>query len=114
MKEIMAKESSTEDQSVASFAYSPADETMPFLFEFQRPLDELADMLLSHFAGRTASMRDIYCEHSVGRPFLSRHYKDVLGNMEAAKKVFVIDPEGKKRRRNSFADRLLVTFSKVV
>lgn len=110
MKEIMAKESSTEDQGVASFAYSPADETMPFLFEFQRPLDDLADMLLHDFAGRTKSMREIYCEHSVGRPFLSRHYKNVLGKLEADEKVSVVDPEGKKRRKNSFADRLLVTF----
>jgi three-Cys-motif partner protein len=37
MKEIMHKESSTEDQGVASFAYSPADESMPFLFELTRP-----------------------------------------------------------------------------
>lgn len=110
MKEIMAKESSTEDQGVASFAYSPADETMPFLFEFQRPLDDLAEMLLHDFAGRTETMRDIYCEHSVGRPFLSRHYKNVLGKLEADEKVSVVDPEGRTRRKNSFADRLLVTF----
>ncbi|PZX23688.1 three-Cys-motif partner protein TcmP [Rhodobacter capsulatus] len=110
MKEIMAKESSTEEQGVSSFAYSPADETMPFLFEFQRPLDELGDMLTRAFSGQTISMRDIYCQHSVGRPYLSRHYKEVLGKLEEADKIKVTDPEGKKRRKNSFADRLLVTF----
>jgi three-Cys-motif partner protein len=110
MKEIMTKESSTEDQGVASFAYSPADETMPFLFEFQRPLDDLEELLLEGFAGQSASMVDIYREHSIGHPYLSRHYKNVLGKLEDAGKVSVADPEGKKRRKNSFADRLIVTF----
>lgn len=110
MKDIMAKESSTEDQGVAAFAYSPADETMPFLFEFQRPLDDLAKMLPAAFAGRTLSMYDIFREHSVGRPYLSRHYKNVLGELEADGIVSVNDPEGKKRKKGSFADRLLVTF----
>jgi len=110
MKEIMAKESSTKDQGVASFAYSPADESMPLLFELQRPLDDLARMLPDAFAGKSLSMREIYCEHSVGRPYLSRHYKNVLGELEAEGKISVSDPEGKTRRKNSFADRLLVTF----
>lgn len=110
MKEIMAGESSTEDQGVASFAYSPADETMPFLFEFQRPLDDLAKMLPVTFAGQTLSMREIYCKHSVGRPYLSRHYKKVLDELAVGGIISVSDPNGKKRRKNSFADRLLVTF----
>lgn len=110
MKEIMAKESSTEDQGVASFAYSPADETMPFLFEFQRPLDDLADMLLESFKGRTLSMHEIYREHSVGRPYLSRHYKDVLKKLEGEGLISVYDPDGKKRNRRFFPPRLIVKF----
>ena len=112
MKEIMAKESSTEDQGVASFAYSPADETMPFLFEFQRPLDDLATMLIDSFDGRTLSMHNIYREHSVGRPYLSRHYKDVLKKLESEGQIEVADPDGKKRNKRFFPDRLLVTFPK--
>ena len=112
MKEIMAKESSTEDQGVASFAYSPADETMPFLFEFQRPLDDLATMLIDNFGGRTLSMYDIYREHSVGRPYLSRHYKDVLKKLESEGLIKVTDPKGKKRTKRYFPDRLIVAFPK--
>ena len=41
MKDIMAKESTTADQGVPSFAYSPADESMPLLFELSRPLEDL-------------------------------------------------------------------------
>lgn len=109
MKSIMAAASTTSDQGVASFAYSPADETMPLLFELTRPLDELEGLLRKDFAGRTASMWDIYREHSVGRRYLSRHYKDILKKMEDAGVVEVRDPENKKRARG-FADRLLVTF----
>ncbi len=41
MKDIMAGASSSTEQGVASFDYSPADESMPLLFELNRPLDDL-------------------------------------------------------------------------
>jgi len=109
MKGIMAGASSTSDEGVASFAYSPADESMPLLFELTRPLHDLERMLREEFAGRTLSMADIYREHSVGRPYLSKHYKDVLKKMEDTGLIQVSDPEAKKRVKG-FADRLLVTF----
>lgn len=110
MKEIMAAASSTADQGVGSFAYSPADESMPLLFELTRPLDELEGMLKYNYAGRTISMRDIYESHSVGRPYLSKHYKDVLKKMEESEEISVIDPTGKSRRRGTFPERLMVSF----
>lgn len=109
MKGVMASASSSSDQGVASFAYSPADETMPLLFELTRPIDDLEGMLREDFAGRSISMLDLYREHSVGRPYLSKHYKEVLRKMEEDSAVQVRDPEGKKRSRG-FADRLIVTF----
>lgn len=112
MKDIMSAASSTSDQGVASFAYSPADVSMPLLFELARPLDDLEGMLKQEYAGKTMSMRAIYEKHSVGRPYISKHYKSILTKMEEAGAVTVKDPEGKSRRRGSFADRLLVTFPK--
>jgi len=53
MKEIMAAESSLHEQGVPSFHYSPADIRFPLLFELNRPLDDLEEMLLTGFAGRT-------------------------------------------------------------
>lgn len=114
MKQIMAGASSIADQGVASFAYSPADQSMPLLFELTRPLDDLEGMLKTEYAGKTVSMLDIYQDHSVGRSYLSKHYKDVLKKMEEAGYISVCDPEGKVRRKGSFADRLLVTFPKMV
>lgn len=110
MKEIMSKESSTEDQGVASFTYSPADESMPLLFELQRPIDDLQNMLQDEFVGKDISVDDIYLTHSVGRPFLKRHYKSVLLSLEQEGRIVVSDPQGKSRRPNTLADRLLIRF----
>lgn len=110
MKDIMSRESSTEDQGVASFAYSPADETMPFLFEFQRPIDDLKKMLVEEYHGKKLSVNDIYEQHSVGRPYLRRHYKSVIKELEKNELVTVTDPDKKKRRKGALPDRLLIEF----
>lgn len=107
MKEIMAKESSTFEQGVASFTYSPADEATPLLFALSRPLDDLADSLLTDFSGETLSMYDIYKEHSIDTPYIKKHYKDVLSKLDADGKITTDEP---KRRKGTFADRILVTF----
>ncbi|MDG3443435.1 three-Cys-motif partner protein TcmP [Nitrospirillum amazonense] len=112
MKQIMASASSTTDQGVASFAYSPADESMPLLFELTRPLDDLESMLTKEYAGKIISMDEIYQEHSVGHPYLRKNYKDVLKKMEESGKISVTDPTGATRRKGTFADRLMVKFPK--
>ncbi len=108
MKDIMWKESSSHNQGVATFQYSPADKKFPLLFELQRPLDELEAMLLQAFAGRTVSMRDVFNQHHVGRPFVSANYKDVLKQMES-KGVIRCNPDVAARRRNTLADDVRIT-----
>src|SRR5713226_1910381 len=68
MKGIMAKESSEQEQGVALFAYFAASEKHQMLFEFVRPLSDLEEMLLTHFAGRKITMQRIYEQHNVDRP----------------------------------------------
>jgi three-Cys-motif partner protein len=107
MKEIMAKASSEEHQGVPTFIYSPADSRKQrFLFEFNRPLDDLEKMLLHQYAGKTMTMREIYENHSIDRPFLSRNYKEVLLKME---EKGVIKTAGRKSKRG-FANNIEVTF----
>jgi three-Cys-motif partner protein len=107
MKGIMAKSSSSQDQGVPSFAYSPAtDPQQKFLFELNRPLDDLRAMLLDAFAKKTFTMRQIYEQHSVDRPYLKGNYKDVLAQLE---KDNVITTLGRTRTRG-FADDIVVTF----
>jgi three-Cys-motif partner protein len=110
MKDIMSKESSTENQGVGTFAFSPADESTPRLFELQRPIDDLEEMLIADFTGKTMGFDEIYRTHSVGRNYLEQHYKTVLMELEAQGKVSVADPLNKTRRKNTLANRLKVTF----
>ena len=107
MKEIMAAESSLHEQGVPSFQYSPADTRFPLLFELNRPLDDLEDMLLAEFAGRTIAMKKIYERHHVGRRFIKRNYKDVLKKMQDKG---VIHCEPSKRPKGTFGDKVMVTF----
>ncbi|MFC1844825.1 three-Cys-motif partner protein TcmP [Thermodesulfobacteriota bacterium] len=113
MKTIMAKESSFTEQGVPSFEYNPATSALPRLFEYSRPLDELAVMLLDEFSGQTLTMKNIYERHNVGRRFIKKNYKDVLSQLEKDSKIKA-DPPMSKRRvikgELTFADRVEVTF----
>lgn len=113
MKDVMAKESSEATQGVPSLQYSPASERFRTLFDLTTPLEDLEEELLKRYAGRTLTMRDIYLDHSVGRPFLGRNYKRALNNLEAAGKI-IADPPSKDRQmrqgERTFADNVKVTF----
>jgi three-Cys-motif partner protein len=109
MKDIMAKESSEQNQGVPSFEYNPATCRQPLLFEFYRPLDDLEEMLLDTFAGQTITMLEIYDQHHVGRRYISKNYKAALNNLEAKGNI-TADPPANKRRKNQFADSVKVTF----
>jgi hypothetical protein len=109
MKDIMWKQSSSAPQGVASFEYNPADRRCPLLFEYARPLDELEEMLLDDFAERRLTMKQVFEEHNVGRPFVGRNYKDALMRLEAAGKI-AASPTAAQRQPRTFADHVLVTF----
>lgn len=109
MKDIMAKESSTEDQGVSSFAYSPADASMPYLFSFLQPLDKLKQNLLNDFSGRELTVDEIYETHSVDTPYTLKNYKLILVQLEAEKKISVRSLKS-KRVKGTFPGHLLVSF----
>src|SRR2546428_11688416 len=113
MKEIMAKESSEQDQGVASFACFDATEKHQTLFEFLRPLSDLEEVLLTHFAGQKLTMRQVYERHNVGRRFIKANYKKALTRIEAADRITTEPPAAKRPRKLgevTFADGVLVTF----
>jgi three-Cys-motif partner protein len=111
MKEIMAHESSTQEQGVASFEYNPADSQarQPFLFQLSQPLDDLEQMLLKKFSGQTLSMYEVYKQHNVGYAYIKRNYKDVLIRLESEGKI-----KAGPHRRGSFGDDIMVRFPKTV
>jgi hypothetical protein len=112
MKDIMAKESSSSDQNVPSFEYSPADflPRQSLLFQLSRPLDDLKDMLTETFAGQVISMQEIYEQHSVDTPYIRSNYKEVLKILENDGKINAKKPDGSKRRAGTFAGDVLASF----
>ena len=106
MKEIMAEESSSRDQGVASFEYSEAISRQPLLFSLS-PLAELEESLLSDFAGKSLKMIDIYDQHNVGTRFIRANYKTALRQLYDSGKIETSRPP---RGTTSFADDIIVTF----
>ena len=97
MKGIMARVSSSNTQGVASFEYNPADKSMSLLFELSRPIDDLGEMLLTEFAGKTLTIDDFYESHSVDKPYTERNYKDVLLKVRGREKNNNISIRAPKR-----------------
>lgn len=97
MKEIMAGESSEQEQGVPSFEYSPASKNFPLLFALSRPLDDLEDALVRDFAGRQMTMGDVYLEHSVGKPYVRANYKKALAHLESSGKIDATHPPNEGR-----------------
>jgi len=109
MKKIMAKYSYEENQGVPTFEYCPATNKQPFLFSFNRPLDDLSEMLLDEFKGKSLTMIDIFRRHNVGKPFIEKNYKEVLYKMEETG-LIKAKPPLTARRKGTFADNVLVIF----
>jgi three-Cys-motif partner protein len=113
MKEIMAKESTDQAQGVPSFEYNPATASQPLLFDLNRPLDELGTMLLDRFSGKTITMREVYEQHHVGKPYIEKNYKAVLSSLETQGKISADPPASKRRKIKgevTFGDSVKVTF----
>jgi three-Cys-motif partner protein len=87
MKGILHNHSSRKEEGVARFEYNPADAGVPTLFEFVKQPSELEGMVLAAFIGQSVSRKELYETHSVGRPFLERHYTELLLRLETEGKV---------------------------
>ena len=111
MKGIMANASSSSAQGVASFEYNPPDKRMPLLFELARPIDDLAEMLLRDFSNKTISVDEIYKQHSVGKPYILKNYKETLKRLEAESKI-TANPPATSRKKDTLADTVIITFQK--
>jgi three-Cys-motif partner protein len=113
MKEIMAKESSEQEEGVASFAYFAASEKQQMLFEFVRPLSDLEGMLEVYFGGQKLTMYQVYEQHNVGRRYIKINYKKALAKLEADNRIKAEPPAAKRPKRLgevTFADNVIVTF----
>lgn len=115
MKQVMAGESSSAEQGVPTFEYSPATRKQPLLFELARPLDDLREMLLEQFAGQTRTMDEIYEAHNYGRRYIEKNYKDVLTTLELEGRIVGAPPHHTRRKQHgktTCAGRTRFTFPK--
>lgn len=112
MKDIMARESTYADQGVPTFEYNPADflPKQTLLFNLSRPLDDLQEMLLKSFAGKTIPMLELYQQHNIDTPYVKSNYKEALKALEENGRIDAKKPDGKSRRKGTFADNVLAIF----
>jgi three-Cys-motif partner protein len=116
MKEIMAVESSNNEQGVPTFQHSLSPDSFHkqlSLFGDVGPLDVLAGRLVEVFAGQTLTMQQVYEGHNVGTPYIAKNYRDALRQLEAESKIQVEPPAEKRQRRQgevTFASDVRVTF----
>jgi three-Cys-motif partner protein len=106
IKDIMGRKSSIFDRGVPSFEYNPAPAIQLSLFDIKPP-DELENMLLDEFAGKTLTMLEVYNQHHVGKRYIKKNYKQALLKLEAEGKI-ITNPS--KRTENTFGDSVEITF----
>ena len=109
MKDIMAKESSTQDEGVPSFTYCPADASMPLLFSLAQPIGQLRDSLQHYFAGQEVTLQEVYETHSVDTPYIKKNYREVIKQLEADDIVSAYSVKG-KRRPFTYPDHVRIKF----
>ena len=94
--------------------YSPVDNRqLRLLFDYARPLDDLADLLLTAFKGRTMTTEQIVGAHNIGLPYISKNYKAVLAQLEREGRIAAFPPAKQRSKRGgtpTFGDNVLVTF----
>lgn len=114
MKEIMARESSSDTQGVPSFEYNPADflPRQSLLFQLYRPLHDLKKNLLDTFKRQKITMQEIYEKHNVDTPYVKKNYKEVLRELYENDSIGAVSPTGKPPRKGTFGDKIIVTFPK--
>jgi len=70
---------------------------------------ELADDLLTAFAGKTVTVAEIYSNHGLERPQTPGQYKEALKWLEAEEKV-TAKPPASARREDTMADHGEIQF----
>ncbi len=108
MRDVMYKHSHKEG-TVANFEYNPADSRWPSLFELVRPLGDLEDMLLSDCSGMTTKLRPLFEQHSKGKGYVLKNYREVLCRLEQEGKI-QMSPSSISRKRGTIGPNVTITF----
>lgn len=107
MKDIMAKASSSFEDGVPSYTYSPILQSeINSLFP---KIIELEFSLLNRFKSKQITTKELYQTDSINKPFISKNYKEVLKKLESEGKI-IANPSKEKRKPGTFADNVKITF----
>lgn len=115
MKEVMWP-LSTDTSEVRSFEYVPVKSTQMSLFpDFGKThsIPLLKDVLVRTAAGQTMSVWNVYEQFTVDTPYMLKHVKEALRQLED-EKLITIEPSAEKRRKIkgvvTLANTCVVTF----
>lgn len=113
MKGIMAKASSSNQEGVPSYEYSPIKQVQPLLIPLSRPLETLKGEILECFSGHSLTVSEVYKQHNVGTPYVSSNYKRVLLQLEEEGTI-TTEPSCDRRRKikgaSTLADDVIINF----
>lgn len=112
MKDIMARESSSNEQGVPSFEYNPADflPKQTLLFQLSKPLDDLKSELLQKYSGQSIKTKELYQDHSIDTPFIKKNYKQVLRELYNEGAIEAVTDKGKPPKKGTFGDNINIKF----
>jgi len=111
MKEIMGEYSTKDSDGVPTYTFDPKPTTQ-LMLNFNRPLAELIEKLLSEFQGQTLSVEAIYNKHHGKTRFIKENYKDALIRLEEQRRI-TVDMVAEKRFRKgklTLGPKRIVTF----
>jgi len=106
MREVMAKASTTHDEGVASFEYTPHP---PLFVTDGRSVAALSEELVVTFPGRALTVKQIFGLHSPGKLYILRNYQDALMRLEGQGRVTPSKPSS-ERPAGTLAQHILITF----
>ena len=112
MKEIMAKESSSTAQGVASLEHNPAEERQMALLEVERPLDTLKTDLLTAFACQSLTFESVIAsfERRGRTRYTQANYRRAVLELVHANKVKATRPSGENIRPGTLPKDVVIHF----
>jgi len=109
MRGVMGKASSSHVGGVPSFEYNPKP---PLFFPDGRTVEALAESLAVELSGKRMTVDQVFEQHSPGKLYVRKNYKDALIGLEGGGRV-IPDRPAAERRKGTLADDITITFPRL-
>jgi len=113
MKDIMYKACSSVNAWNEKIGFDPSHRDYNYSLPLQLPKVDLQSQLLGNFKGVTLSFEDLYRQHTTSTPYVRKHYREALMDLERIGKLTMDPPYDKRPSRNgkkTLADHVLISF----